>query len=169
MGALSRSPGVRGQTDQGDVSGYQRDRRAVPGEPRVGGKESQAVHYGLRDQQPVEWVTVVIGEGRRHGFGCRPHRNFREFHVHGTGVQLGRRQIEIGAAESKLDGNFLDARGAEKDIRVGIRQCRAYRLWQPVAARPGPNQNIRVQQDAHSGTFEQIQQIVRKWIVEIIR
>lgn len=114
----------------------------------VRGGKRQALALSLRDQHPIERIGVMLWK-RPRGLGMCPGNRQR------TAARIGRNEEQIiwdrQFTKRPFDPDFPNACGRE----VHITRCnrRALRLCQPRVIQHRPEQDMGVEQEAHSAVF----------------
>lgn len=123
----------------------------------------------LGDEKTIEGVAMVPGEIRNSSGGSRHNRQLPKASLAGSRQKDVRREVEIRTPEAELDRDLEDVHRAEQKgvghilEHAGPRSRDARRLDQC------PDQHLRVEQNTHLSTFEQIEEIVRQRRIEIRR
>jgi hypothetical protein len=103
----------------GTRAGHDAHEVAVSREDIAIGEQQQGLRHALRDQHAIERVAV----NRRQRADLRRvragNRQFDESHLHESGSELARVDVEVRTLERGLDGDLPQARGAVVDLVLG--------------------------------------------------
>ena len=112
-------------------------------------EERKRLDNTLRDQKTVERISMNGWKAGDAGRVCRCYRQLDQAHLRQSDQQPGEVDAKISASERALDRDFPDARCAVIYVVFFVFYELAGFMWQSLAVRRRPKEQVRVEQEPH--------------------
>lgn len=94
-----------------------KDGSGIEGQPSVGGDQGEALDHCLGQQQPIERITVYLGQHLNLKGVRRPDREFIVASIQKVAAQDTGLHDEIRTVQTALDRDFPQAGHTERQVR----------------------------------------------------